>query len=309
MIPAAGLGTRFLPATKAQPKEMLPVVDKPIIQYVVEEAVAAGIDDILIVTGRGKRAIEDHFDRSIELEWHLERGNKDEMLEWVRYIADLADVHFVRQKEPLGLGHAVLQARRHVGDEPFAVLLGDEIFIGEEPALAELMARYRETGASVVAVREVPREQVRRYGVVAGEPVGDGLYRVRDMVEKPDPAEAPSNLAIVGRYIIEPDIFDLLERVGRGKNDEIQLTDALRLLARDQAVYAYQTRSRRYDVGEKLGFLQATVEFALMRPELAPDFRDYLFNLVDELRTGRWPGVEQAAATRQAGPAPLRRPR
>ncbi|EKP94143.1 UTP--glucose-1-phosphate uridylyltransferase GalU [Thermaerobacter subterraneus] len=309
VIPAAGLGTRFLPATKAQPKEMLPVVDKPIIQYVVEEAVAAGIDDILIVTGRGKRAIEDHFDRSIELEWHLERGNKDEMLEWVRYIADLADVHFVRQKEPLGLGHAVLQARRHVGDEPFAVLLGDEIFIGDEPALAELMARYRETGASVVAVREVPREQVRRYGVVAGEPVGEGLYRVRDMVEKPDPAEAPSNLAIVGRYIIEPEIFDLLERVGRGKNDEIQLTDALRMLARDQAVYAYQTRSRRYDVGEKLGFLQATVEFALMRPELAPDFRHYLFNLVDELRTGRWPGAEQAAATRQAQPAPLKRQR
>ena len=307
VIPAAGLGTRFLPATKAQPKEMLPVVDKPIIQYVVEEAVAAGIDDILIVTGRGKRAIEDHFDRSVELEWHLERGNKDEMLEWVRYIADLADVHFVRQKEPLGLGHAVLQARRHVGDEPFAVLLGDEIFIGEEPALSELIARHRETGASVVAVREVPREQVRRYGVVDGEPAGQRLFRVRDMVEKPDPAEAPSNLAIVGRYIIEPEIFDLLERVGRGKNDEIQLTDALRMLARDQAVYAYQTRSRRYDVGEKLGFLQATVEFALMRPELAPDFRDYLFNLVDELRTGRWPGAEQAAATRQAQPAPLKR--
>ncbi|GAB6876224.1 UTP--glucose-1-phosphate uridylyltransferase GalU [Thermaerobacter litoralis] len=309
VIPAAGLGTRFLPATKAQPKEMLPVVDKPIIQYVVEEAVAAGIDDILIVTGRGKRAIEDHFDRSVELEWHLERGNKDEMLEWVRYIADLADVHFVRQKEPLGLGHAVLQARRHVGDEPFAVLLGDEIFIGEEPALSELIARHRETGASVVAVREVPREQVRRYGVVDGEPVGERLFRVRDMVEKPDPAEAPSNLAIVGRYIIEPEIFDLLERVGRGKNDEIQLTDALRLLAQSQAVYAYQVQSRRYDVGEKLGFLQATVEFALMRPELAPDFRDYLVGLVEELKAGRWPGVEQAAATRQAGPAPLRRPR
>src|SRR5690606_6347055 len=185
VIPAAGLGTRFLPATKAQPKEMLPVVDKPIIQYVVEEAVAAGIDDILIVTGRGKRAIEDHFDRAIELEWHLERGNKDEMPEWVRYIADLADIHFVRQKEPLRLGHAVLQARRHGGDEPFAVLLGDEIVVGDEPALAELSDRFHETGSSVVAVREVPREQVRRYGVVDGQPVGDRLYRVRDMVEKP----------------------------------------------------------------------------------------------------------------------------
>ncbi|QBS37596.1 UTP--glucose-1-phosphate uridylyltransferase GalU [Thermaerobacter sp. FW80] len=307
VIPAAGLGTRFLPATKAQPKEMLPVVDKPIIQYVVEEAVAAGIDDILIVTGRGKRAIEDHFDRAIELEWHLERGNKDEMLEWVRYIADLADIHFVRQKEPLGLGHAVLQARRHVGDEPFAVLLGDEIFVGDEPALAELIDRFHETGSSVVAVREVPREQVRRYGVVDGEPVGDRLFRVRDMVEKPEPDEAPSNLAIVGRYIIEPEVFDLLERVGRGKNDEIQLTDALRLLARRRAVYACPVRARRYDVGEKLGFLQATVEFALMRPELAPAFRDYLIRLVGDLQAGRWPAAVDQAAARQAGPAPLKR--
>ena len=305
VIPAAGLGTRFLPATKAQPKEMLPVVDKPIIQYVVEEAVAAGIDDILIVTGRGKRAIEDHFDRAIELEWHLERGNKDEMLEWVRYIADLADIHFVRQKEPLGLGHAVLQARRHVGDEPFAVLLGDEIFTGAGPALGELIARYEETGASVVAVREVPREQVSRYGVVDGEPAGDRLYRVRDMVEKPEPADAPSNLAIVGRYIIEPEIFDLLERVGRGKNDEIQLTDALRWLARDREVYAHQVQARRYDVGEKLGFLQATVEFALMRPDVGPAFRDYLVELVRDLEAGRWPGGE--AGREEAREAAVRR--
>lgn len=280
VIPAAGLGTRFLPATKAQPKEMLPIVDKPIIQYVVEEAVASGIEDILIITGRGKRAIEDHFDRSLELEWHLERGKKEEMLAWVRDIAHKADIHFIRQKVPLGLGHAVLQARRHVGNEPFAVLLGDEIFVGPEPALAQLLRVYEQVGGCVVAVQEVPRDQVRRYGIVQVEGAGPTTYRVTDMVEKPEPHHAFSNLAIIGRYVIDPAIFDILENLPPGKNGEIQLTDGLRQLIAQVPMHASLLDGVRYDVGDKLGYLQATVELALLRDDLGPAFRAYLEELL-----------------------------
>lgn len=284
VIPAAGLGTRFLPATKAMPKEMLPVVDKPIIQYVVEEAVAAGIEDILIITGRGKRAIEDHFDRSIELEKHLEKGANRDMLDYVRSISDMVNVHFIRQKEALGLGHAVYQARQHVGDEPFAVLLGDEIFTGEKPCLQELIEQYTALGGgTVVAVRPVEVEQVQRYGVIDPIRMSDGLYCIRSLVEKPTPDEAPSNLAVVGRYIIQPEIFSILEHTLPGRNGEIQLTDALNSLAQHGSTYAYQTRSARYDVGDKLGYIQATLEFALARPDLGPLVSTYLRSLTRQL--------------------------
>lgn len=289
VIPAAGLGTRFLPATKAQPKEMLPIVDTPIIQYVVEEAVAAGIEDILIITGRGKRAIEDHFDRSIELESFLAKGDKEALLEQIRSIAEMVNVHFIRQKEALGLGHAILQARQHVGDEPFAVLLGDEIFTGAEPCLGELIGQFQANGGSVIAVRPVPREQVRRYGVI--DPVaaaGNGpLYRVRRLVEKPEPEEAPSNLSVVGRYVIEPEVFAVLADLPPGKNGEIQLTDALDILCRTRSVFGYETRAKRYDVGDKLGYIQATVEYALARRDLGPALASYLQALVADLAAGR----------------------
>lgn len=275
VIPAAGLGTRFLPATKAMPKEMLPIVDKPIIQYVVEEAVAAGIEDIIIITGRGKRAIEDHFDRSVELENHLLSGSRTDMFEQVRSIADMVNVHFIRQKEALGLGHAVLQARYHIGDEPFAVLLGDEIFCGDKPCLSELMEQSEATGGStVVAVRAVEIEQVSQYGVVDPVTVGSGLHRIKGMVEKPLPSSAPSNLAIVGRYIITPAVFRILEQTEPGRGGEIQLTDALSALAADEPAYAYEVSSPRYDVGNKLGYLEATLEVALARPDLAASVRD-----------------------------------
>lgn len=294
IIPAAGLGIRFLPATKAQPKEMLPLIDTPIIQYVVEEAVACGIEDILIITGRGKRAIEDHFDRSLELELHLERGANAELLTWIRDIASLADIHFVRQKEALGLGHAVFQARRHVGNEPFAVLLGDEVFMGDEPCLGELIRQYDKMGGCVVGVCEVPWEQVSRYGVVRAEPVGDHLYRVLDLVEKPTSHEAPSNLAIVGRYVIDPAIFEILAYLPRGKNDEVQLTDALQALASRVPVYAYMVRCNRYDVGDKLGYLRATVEFALRRDDVGPAFRSYLQSLLESPAFNRGERSSQA---------------
>lgn len=280
VIPAAGLGTRFLPATKAQPKEMLPIVDTPIIQYVVSEAIEAGIEDILIVTGRNKRAIEDHFDRSVELEAFLEQGRKHDLLDTVRTISNLVDIHFIRQKEPLGLGHAIAQARRHIGDEPFAVLLGDEVFMGPQPCLAQLMRQHEQHGGSVIAVREVPLPLVRRYGIVAGEAAGPGLQRIRHLVEKPEPEAAPSNLAVVGRYVLEPDVFAILEKLPPGKNGEIQLTDALEVLAQRRPIYAYEVKGARYDVGEKLGYLQATVEFALAREDLAEPFRHYLLDLM-----------------------------
>ena len=285
VIPAAGLGTRFLPATKAQPKEMLPLVDKPIIQYVVEEAVASGIEDILIITGRGKRAIEDHFDRSVELETVLTRSNNG-LLSTVRDLGNMADIHFIRQKEQLGLGHAIYQARRHVGDEPFAVLLGDEIYVGDTPCLEQLIDAQEEMGGSVIGVNRVPMEDVRRYGVIAPQALGPRRYRALDLVEKPTVDEAPSNLAIIGRYILDPQIFGVLENLPPGRNGEIQLTDGLRLLNAFSPVHAFDPDTKRYDVGEKLGYLQATVELALGRPDLGDSFRTYIKRLADQLDAG-----------------------
>jgi UTP--glucose-1-phosphate uridylyltransferase len=287
VIPAAGLGTRFLPATKAQPKEMLPLVDTPIIQYVVEEAIASGIEDIIIITGRNKRAIEDHFDRSVELETMLDRGHKGDLLSAVRELGNMADIHFIRQKEQLGLGHAIYQARKHIGDEPFAVLLGDEIYVGDTPCLAQLIDVQAELGGSVIGVNAVPMPDVRRYGVIKPQALGPRRYRALDLVEKPAVEEAPSNLAIIGRYVLDSRIFDVLEDLPPGRNGEIQLTDGLRLLNAFSPIYAFDPVTHRYDVGEKLGYLQASVELALTRPDLAEDFRRYLVALVDELTAGR----------------------
>jgi UTP--glucose-1-phosphate uridylyltransferase len=281
VLPAAGLGTRFLPATKAQPKEMLPLVDKPLIQYVVEECVASGIDNVIVVTGRGKTAIEDHFDCSPELERFLESKGKTEQAELVRSIGKMVHFSYTRQKEPLGLGHAVLVARELVGDEPFAVLLGDVIIPGAHPATQQLVEVYAETGIGVIAVEPVPQEQTYMYGVVDGQPVenskwGKQLLQVRDLVEKPKPAEAPSNLAITGRYVLPPEIFDCLERTPPGRGGEIQLTDGLRLLVKELGLNALIYKGKSYDAGDKLGFLKATVEFALQNPEFGEDFRNYL---------------------------------
>ncbi|MEW6663128.1 MAG: UTP--glucose-1-phosphate uridylyltransferase GalU [Bacillota bacterium] len=283
IIPAAGLGTRFLPATKAQPKEMLPIVDKPTIQYIVEEAVASGIEDIIIVTGRGKRAIEDHFDRSIEMEVALEQKGNHELLGLVREISELVDIHYVRQKEPRGLGHAVWCARKFIGDEPFAVLLGDDVIDSRVPCLKQMLEVYQRWGGTVLGVQEVRVEDTGKYGIVRPEHVAPGLYRVKDLVEKPHPAEAPSTLAVLGRYIIQPEVFDFLEKQEPGAGGEIQLTDALRSLARERPMYAYVFEGRRYDVGDRLGFLQATVEFALKREDLREPFRQYLEGLVRRL--------------------------
>ena len=280
VIPAAGLGTRFLPATKAVPKEMIPIVDKPTLQYIIEEALASGIEDILIITGRTKRAIEDHFDRSIELELNLEKGGKTKDLEMVREIAGIR-VHYVRQKEPRGLGHAILCAKQFVGDEPFAVLLGDDVVDGEVPALKQLIDVYDKTGSSVLGVQEVPLEKVSSYGIVASEPTEDArTFTVTDMVEKPPFAEAPSRLAVLGRYVINPEIFPILEVTQPGRGNEIQLTDALQVLAKEQAMYAYNFVGRRYDVGDKQGFLEATVEMALKRDDLRDKFLTYLQDIV-----------------------------
>lgn len=280
VIPAAGLGTRFLPATKAMPKEMLPLVDKPIIQYVVEEAIASGIEDILIITGRHKRAIEDHFDRSVELESFLSRNNKDSLLSDVRSLGNMADIHFVRQKEQLGLGDAIFQARRHVGNEPFAVLLGDDICVGPSPCLEQLIRAHGCTNGSVVGVQPVPEELVSRYGVVSVQPHADRLYRAIDLVEKPSVEEAPSNLAIIGRYILQPEIFDVLEGLPAGRNGEVQLTDGLRELNKMSPVFAYVPDTKRYDVGDKMGYLEATVEIALSRADISPMFSATLNRLL-----------------------------
>lgn len=292
VIPAAGLGTRFLPATKAQPKEMLPIVDKPTIQYVVEEAVAAGIEDILIITGRGKRAIEDHFDYCLEMEAFLKSRGKEEELKMVREISSLADIFYVRQKEPLGLGHAILCARKFVGEEPFAVLLGDDIICSEVPCIRQLMDFYEEKGGSVLGVQPVSWEDVHKYGIVAfsssgvaapsGEVAGASVCRVEGLVEKPPRDRAPSNLAVLGRYILEPEVFPFLERTRPGAGGEIQLTDALGELARVRPVWAYTFSGRRYDVGDRLGFLQATVEFALQREDLCAGFAEYLRRLAKD---------------------------
>ena len=281
VFPAAGLGTRFLPATKAMPKEMLPLVDKPLIQYGIEEAIDSGMRHIVIVTGRGKTAIEDHFDVSFELEHLLELRGKNETLEAVRAISDMIDVAYVRQKEALGLGHAVLCAKELVGPEPFAVVLSDDVIDAPVPCLRQLMAVYKFYGTSVLALMEVPREQIGAYGVVAAEPrphegMDGQVFRIHDLVEKPRPDSAPSNLAIIGRYILTPEIFASIEATPPGRNNEIQLTDALKHLLKNRPIYGVKFRGKRFDAGDKLGFLQATVEFALKRPDLGDAFRAYL---------------------------------
>jgi UTP--glucose-1-phosphate uridylyltransferase len=282
VIPAAGLGTRFLPATKAQPKEMLPVVDKPAIQYVVEEAVQAGIDDILIITGRGKRTLEDHFDRNFELEYYLEQKGKHDQLHEIQELAEMADIHYVRQGEPLGLGHAVSVARKHVGDNPFVVMLGDDIMVDDASVLTDMIATYDHYGRSVVALSEFPPSEISSYGCVDPEVVTDELVRVRGIVEKPAPQDAPSNLAVMGRYVFTPEIFEALERVSPGVGGEIQLTDAIALLLETQTVYGWVFGHGRYDIGKKLDYLRATVELALDRDDLGPDFRQFLVDLVDK---------------------------
>lgn len=282
VIPAAGLGTRFLPATKAQPKEMLPIVDKPTIQYIIEEAVASGITDILIITGRNKRAIEDHFDRSIELELELERKHKETLLKEIKAISQLVNIQYIRQQTPKGLGHAVLCAKNFVGDEPFAVLLGDDVVDSHVPCLKQLMQVYERYNSTVLGVQQVAWEDVNKYGIVSGEVMEDGIHKVKTLFEKPDREIAPSNVAILGRYIITPDIFPILEKTEPGAGLEIQLTDALKELARHKAVYAYEFAGCRYDVGDKLGFLKATVEMALKRPDLHDDFSAYLKSLTEQ---------------------------
>ncbi|MBM3738596.1 MAG: UTP--glucose-1-phosphate uridylyltransferase GalU [Acidobacteria bacterium] len=284
VFPAAGLGTRFLPATKAMPKEMLPLVDKPLIQYGVEEAIQSGVQNIIIVTGRGKSAIEDHFDVSFELEDLLERKQKADLLRQVRGVSDMIEVAYIRQKEALGLGHAVLRARNLVGPEPFAVVLSDDVIDAEVPCLHQLLDCYAYFGASVVALMEVPREQISAYGVVDAEPVDHNgtknrLYRIRNMVEKPKAEHAPSNLAIIGRYVLVPEIFESITQIQPGAGGEIQLTDALKHLLRSRPIYGYRFEGRRFDAGDKLGFLKATVEFALRRPDLGSSFREYLKQL------------------------------
>ena len=276
IIPAAGLGTRFLPATKAQPKEMLPIVDKPTIQYIIEEAIESGIEEILVITGRNKKCIEDHFGKSIELELELEKSGKSDLLELVRDISDMVDIHYIRQKEPKGLGHAIHCAKTFVGNEPFAVLLGDDLVDSTKPCLKQLIECFNEYNTTILGVQTVPEESVYKYGIVNGIHIEDRVYKVKDLVEKPSIEEAPSNIAILGRYIITPEIFNILENTKPGKGGEIQLTDALKTLISQEAMYAYNFEGKRYDVGDKLGFLQATIEFALKKEELRDDFVKYL---------------------------------
>lgn len=279
IIPAAGLGTRFLPATKAQPKEMLPIVDKPTIQYIIEEAVQSGIEDIIIVTGRNKRSIEDHFDRNIELEIALEEKGKEELLQIVHESTNLANIHYIRQKEPKGLGHAILMARNFIGNEPFAVLLGDDIVVSKKPCLLQLIETYNEYKTTILGVQPVAQNLVNKYGIVDTMPIEDRVYKVRALVEKPPVDKAPSNIAILGRYIITPRVFHYLENQQPGTGGEIQLTDALQRLAEEEAMYAYDFKGKRYDVGNQLGFIAATLEFALRRDDLKDDVSAYLDNL------------------------------
>lgn len=284
MIPAAGMGTRFLPATKAQPKEMLPIVDKPTIQYVIEEAAAAGIEDILIITGRNKRAIEDHFDRSIELELMLREKEKHDELKKIQQISDLANIFYIRQKEPLGLGHAVLCARQFIGNEPFAVLLGDDVVHAAVPCIAQMVAVYEQKENTILGVQQVGWNNVHKYGIVDAGSSDGSLVRVKQLSEKPSRGEAKSDLAVLGRYIIDPQIFSILEATAPGSGGEIQLTDALNTLAKEQPVWAYTFEGRRYDVGDRLGFLEATIEYALRREDLAAELKAFLANLKkDEL--------------------------
>jgi UTP--glucose-1-phosphate uridylyltransferase len=280
IIPAAGLGTRFLPATKAQPKEMLPIVDKPAIQYIVEEAIDSGIEDIIIVTGRNKRAIEDHFDKSIELEMLLAEKGNQELLTLVQNVSNLVNVHYIRQKQPLGLGHAVLCASKFIGNEPFALLLGDDIIDSDPPCLKQMIDLYDQVKTSVIAAQTVPWEDVDKYGIISPSKQEGALQYIHDLVEKPDRDKAPSNMAVIGRYVIEPEIFAILEKCEPGRAGEIQLTDALRILNREKPMLAYMQQGRRYDVGDKFGYIQATIEFALQREELQPQLLAYLKDLM-----------------------------
>ena len=282
IIPAAGLGTRFLPATKAQPKEMLPIVDKPAIQFIIEEAIVSGIEEILIITGRNKRSIEDHFDRSLELEMQLKAQGKYDQLKMIEEISEVA-IHFIRQKEALGLGHAVLCAKQFVGYEPFAVMLGDDLVDAEAPCLSQLIDVYNDLGGSVLGVQEVSADAVSSYGIVNPRAIKPNIWQAMDLIEKPEPQEAPSRLAVLGRYILDPEIFSILEKTQPGRGGEIQLTDAIRVLAGQQAVYAYNFFGRRYDIGDKEGFLEATVEQALKRPELRDRFLTYLVKTIGPL--------------------------
>lgn len=289
IIPAAGLGTRFLPATKAQPKEMLPIVDKPAIQYIVEEAIASGVEDIIIVTGRNKRAIEDHFDRSVELEAMLAERDKQELLNLVEDIGRMADIHYIRQKEPLGLGHAVLCARKFIGNEPFAVLLGDDIMQSTPPCLAQMINLYEQTEMPVVAVAEVPREEVNKYGIISPASAPSSVagmahcMKIVDLVEKPSVETAPSNMAIIGRYVLDASIFDILERSQPGPGGEIQLTDAMREMNKLVPMLALQYQGKRYDVGDKFGYIEATIELALQKEELRHDVEQYIKSVAARL--------------------------
>jgi len=276
VIPAAGLGTRFLPATKSMPKEMLPIIDKPTIQYVVEEAILSGIDDIIIITGRGKRAIEDHFDKNFELESILEKRKKFDLLKKVRDISNLVDIHYIRQKEQKGLGDAIYCAKKHIGNETFAVLLGDDIIKSDIPCTKQLITIYKKYKCSVVGLEEVPKEKVSDYGIVKGKKIDDSLYKIEDLIEKPSIEEATSNLAIPGRYILTPKIFDCIEKVPSGKGNEIQLTDALKLLLKSEDIYGYKFKGERYDIGDKFGYIKTTIDFALEREELKDKVRKYL---------------------------------
>ncbi len=283
IIPAAGLGTRFLPATKAQPKEMLPIVDKPTIQYIIEEAVASGIEDIIIVNGRNKGSIEDHFDRAVELEMELKKKEKEEELKMVKSISDMANVYFIRQKKPLGLGHAVLSAQHFIGEEPFAVLLGDDVVVSKVPALKQMIDIYNEYNNSIIGVQTVPHEVTDKYGIVNGKAVDERVYKVKDLVEKPSVDEAPSDIAILGRYILTPKVFYYLETQERGAGGEIQLTDSLKRMAKDEAVYAYDFKGHRYDCGSKIGFLQANIEFGLRRGDLRAGLEKYIKTLSENI--------------------------
>lgn len=292
IIPAAGLGTRFLPATKAQPKEMLPIVDKPTIQFIVEEAVESGIEEILIVTGRNKRAIEDHFDKSVELELELKKKGKENLLNLVEDISNMVDIHYIRQKEPRGLGHAIYCARTFVGNEPFAVMLGDDVIDAKEPVLKQMIDVYEKFNCSILGVQPVPENDVDKYGIIDANPIERNIYKVNNLVEKPKKKDAPSCMGILGRYIITPRIFEILENTKPGAGGEIQLTDALKELLNFEVIYAYNFEGRRYDVGDKLGYLIATVEYALKRDDLKQDFGKYLINLMkDHLKS-----IEEAAA-------------
>ncbi|NLN44411.1 MAG: UTP--glucose-1-phosphate uridylyltransferase GalU [Methanosarcina sp.] len=276
LIPAAGLGTRFLPATKSMPKEMLPIIDTPVIHYVVEEAIASGIEDIIIVTGRGKRAIEDYFDDSPELEMHLAKRHNTELLKLVRDVSSLLDIHYIRQKEPHGLGDAVLRGENHIGDEPFAVLLGDDIIVNNKPCTAQLIEHFEKYGRSTLAVEEVPYEKLSSYGIIKGKPLNDSLFTLEDIVEKPAPENAPSNLGAIGRYVFTPEIFDCIKEAGTGVGNEIQLTDGIRLLNNTQTIYACKFKGKRFDTGDRLGYVKSIVDFALENETLREDILEYL---------------------------------